>query len=294
VDTDAWVDAYLDHLRVERGLSANTLEAYAKDLADFLSIAQKRDPSALAEADVLGFLADLTERELSPRSAARKISGVRGFLKFLVENRALGSDCTKHIERPRLTRKLPRVLSFEEVSELLAMFDPNTPRGLRDGAMVQLMYASGLRVSELCKLELADLDRDRGLVSPMGKGQKRRLIPVGEVALSWVDAYLTGIRQHHPKAQNARALFLSPRGSFFTRQGFWKLLGQYARAAGIRTPISPHKLRHSFATHLLRGGADLRAVQVMLGHADLGTTEIYTRVAKDQIAESYRRAHPRA
>jgi integrase/recombinase XerD len=298
MNLESWMDAYLDHLRVERALATNTLEAYAKDLTDFLGSLDAHgravSPEALCEQDVLHFLSDLNARELGARSAARKVSGVRGFLRFLVESRVIPSDISKQVEQPRLARKLPRVLSFDEVSQLLNHFNPMDPRQLRDGAMVQLMYASGLRVSELCKLKLEDLDRDRGVVSPLGKGNKRRLVPVGEHALQWVDAYLNAVRNAHPAAGRSRALFLSPRGSFFTRQGFWKLLGKHARAAGIRAPLSPHKLRHSFATHLLRGGADLRAVQVMLGHADLGTTEIYTRVAKDQIRESYKKAHPRA
>jgi integrase/recombinase XerD len=173
------------------------------------------------------------------------------------------------------------------------MPDPSTPRGARDAAMIQLMYASGLRVSELVSLKLGDLDTKAGVVSPLGKGGKRRLVPVGETALTYVEAYLCDVRPSRARPGET-ALFVSPRGGPLTREGFWKLLKKYALGAGIRTPVSPHKLRHSFATHLLRNGADLRAVQAMLGHADLGTTEIYTRVAQDHVRAAYKRAHPRA
>ena len=200
------------------------------------------------------------------------------------------------VDRPRLGRRLPRVLSFEEVQRLLEapLPDPANPtaRGTRDAAMLHLMYASGLRVSELCGLKLGDLDTKRGVVAAFGKGGKRRLIPVGEAALHHVSNYLRDVR---PKSTSRDPhLFLSPRGKAFSRQGFWKLIKRYAAIAGILTPISPHKLRHSFATHLLRGGADLRAVQAMLGHADLGTTEIYTHVAHDHVRLAHSRAHPRA
>jgi integrase/recombinase XerD len=179
------------------------------------------------------------------------------------------------------------------MERLLAAPDTSTDRGARDAAMLHLMYASGLRVSELCGLRVGDLDTKTGVVSALGKGSKRRLVPVGEVALAHLDTYLRDVR---PRASNKSTpyLFVSPRGTRFSRQGFWKLVKRYAVVAGIRTPISPHKLRHSFATHLLRGGADLRAVQAMLGHADLGTTEIYTRVAQDHVLAAYSRAHPRA
>jgi integrase/recombinase XerD len=185
-------------------------------------------------------------------------------------------------------------LSYDDVDRLLAAPQEGTPRGIRDSAMIHLLYASGLRVSELCALKIGDLDRKIGTVAPLGKGGKRRLVPVGQVALERIDAYLEAVRPLSKRATVDPHLFLSPRGRHFTRQGLWKLLRAYARGVGIRAPISPHKLRHSFATHLLRGGADLRAVQAMLGHADLGTTEIYTRVAQDHVRTAYDKAHPRA
>jgi integrase/recombinase XerD len=297
VDLHAWIDAYLDHLRVERALSANTLEAYARDLgelAEQVGEAGAERVERIEAGHILDFVVAQSRRGKSARSSARQLSAIRGFFRFLVRERAVKTDPTELVERPRLAKKLPRVLSFEEVDRLLSAPPDDTPRGVRDSAMIHLMYASGLRVSELCDLELGELDRRAGTVSPLGKGKKRRIVPVGQVALDRIVLYVDHVRVLNKGAARDRRLFLSPRGTRFTRQGFWKLLKAYARAVGITTPISPHKLRHSFATHLLRGGADLRAVQAMLGHADLGTTEIYTRVAQDHVREAFDRAHPRA
>jgi integrase/recombinase XerD len=295
LNLDAWIDAYLDHLRVERALAKNTLEAYARDLGDLVRhVGEEDDPKRIGADRVLAFVIAQSKRGKAARSSARQLSALRGFFKFLVRERAIETDPTELVERPRLARKLPRVLSYDEVERLLAAPPDDTPRGIRDSAMIHLMYASGLRVSELCALKLGDLERRVGTVSPLGKGSKRRIVPVGQIALERIERYLEIVRPHAKGATSDPHLFLSPRGKRFTRQGFWKLVKAYARAAGITTPISPHKLRHSFATHLLRGGADLRAVQAMLGHADLGTTETYTRVAQDHIRAAYDRAHPRA
>lgn len=294
---DGWIDSYLDHLRVERALAKNTLEAYARDLGE---VAQHVDDDAAADVRkidpevVLGFVIAGSKRGKSARSSARALSALRGFFRFLVRERAIETDPTELVERPKLTRKLPRVLSYEDVDKILAAPPLDTARGVRDSAMIHLMYASGLRVSELCSLKVGDLDRKVGTVAPLGKGSKRRIVPVGQIALERIELYLEQVRPHAKGATVDPHLFLSPRGKRFTRQGLWKLLKAYARGAGIKTPISPHKLRHSFATHLLRGGADLRAVQAMLGHADLGTTEIYTRVAQDHVRTAYDKAHPRA
>lgn len=294
---DGWIDSYLDHLRVERALAKNTLEAYARDLGE---IAQHVDDDAAADVRkidpevVLGFVIAGSQRGKSARSSARALSALRGFFRFLVRERAIETDPTELVERPKLARKLPRVLSYEDVDKILAAPPLDTARGVRDSAMIHLMYASGLRVSELCSLKVGDLDRKVGTVAPLGKGSKRRIVPVGQIALERIELYIEHVRPHAKGATVDPHLFLSPRGKRFTRQGLWKLLKAYARGAGIKTPISPHKLRHSFATHLLRGGADLRAVQAMLGHADLGTTEIYTRVAQDHVRTAYDKAHPRA
>jgi len=297
VDLHAWIDAYLDHLRVERGLTKNTLEAYSRDLGELarhVSDEVAEDPRRIDGGVVLDFVVSASRRGKSARSSARQLSALRGFFRFLVRERAIETDPTELVDRPRLARKLPRVLTHEDVERLLAAPPLDTARGVRDSAMIHLMYASGLRVSELCALKLGDLDRRVGTVAPLGKGGKRRLVPVGQVALERIDQYVELVRVHAKGATTDPHLFLSPRGKRFTRQGLWKLLKAYARACGITAPISPHKLRHSFATHLLRGGADLRAVQAMLGHADLGTTEIYTRVAQDHVRAAFEKAHPRA
>lgn len=288
-----WIDAYLDHLRVERALSKNTLEAYASDLNALAAAAGEVAVDQIGPDIVTKLLGENVKRGFGARSSARQLSGIRGFFKFLVRERALAEDPTLLVERPKLGRRLPRVLSFDEIARLLAAPDATKPRGKRDAAMLHLMYASGLRVSELVGLTLADIDRQRGLVSAFGKGGKRRLVPIGEVALTHLDRYLQEVRPLVAR-EGEKFLFLSPRRKRFTRQGFWKIVKRTAVAAGIRAAISPHKLRHSFATHLLQGGADLRAVQAMLGHADLGTTEIYTRVAQDHVRRQYARAHPRA
>lgn len=297
MDLHAWIDGYLDHLRVERALARNTLESYSRDLTELaghVGEALIDDVRKIDEGVVLDFVLTSSKRGKSARSSARQLSALRGFFKFLVRERAVVTDPTELVERPRLARKLPRVLSYEEVDRLLAAPSESTARGIRDSAMIHLLYASGLRVSELCGLTLAELDRRVGTVSPLGKGGKRRVVPVGQIALERIDVYLELVRPANKGATRDQHVFLSPRGKRFTRQGLWKLLKAYARACGITSPISPHKLRHSFATHLLRGGADLRAVQAMLGHADLGTTQIYTRVAQDHVRAAFERAHPRA
>lgn len=295
MDVLGWIDAYLDHLRVERALARNTLEAYARDLGELANHVDAEDePRAIRPEQVLDFVVTAAKRGKSARSSARQLSAVRGFFKFLLREKAVATDPSELVERPKLARKLPRVLSYDEVDRLLAAPPSDSPKGIRDSAMIHLMYASGLRVSELCSLALGELDRRVGTVSPLGKGGKRRVVPVGQVALDRIERYLELVRPFNKGAATDKHLFLSPRGKRLTRQGLWKLLKAYARTCGITTPISPHKLRHSFATHLLRGGADLRAVQAMLGHADLGTTEIYTRVAQDHVRQAFERAHPRA
>ncbi len=285
------IDAYLDHLRVERALSKNTLEAYARDLNQMAGrVGDDAAAEDITEADISGLLAANAKRGFGARSSARQLSAIRGLFKFLMKERAVESDPSALLERPRLGKRLPRVLSQREVVAIADKPDATKPRGARDTAMLHLLYACGLRVSELCGLKVGDLDRERGVVSVRGKGDKRRLVPVGEVALGLIDTYTKTARL--PK-RPTNILFLSPRGGALTRQAVWKIIKRYARAAGVTSPVSPHKMRHSFATHLLQGGADLRAVQAMLGHADLGTTEIYTRVAQDHVHAAHKRSHPR-
>lgn len=295
VDLHGWVDAYLDHLRVERALAKNTVEAYARDLGKLCIHAEERGvdgPRKIDAALVSSFLVGLGHEGIGARSAVRHLSAVRGFTRFLQRERELDLDPCSLVERPRIGRRLPKVLNVGEVSELLEAPEKTTFRGLRDRSMLHLLYAAGLRVSELVGLKVGDVDRKRGLVSPLGKGGKRRLVPLGEPALDALDAYLA-VRPENPGASSS-TLFLSPRGKALTRQGFWKLITAYARGAGIMKPSSPHKLRHSFATHLLEGGADLRSVQALLGHADISTTEIYTHVADEHVRAAYKKAHPRA
>ena len=291
---EAAVDAYLAHLRVERALSPHTVSAYGRDLAGFVEFAAAAgvdQPKALDLAIVSGWLSSLGRAGLSPRTAARKLSAARGLVRFLLREGELSEDPTRLAARPRLGRRLPRPLAESDVVRLIETPDPSTLRGLRDRAMLSVAYAAGLRVSELVGLTLGEVNLRRGIVNVLGKGSKRRLVPLGEVALAHLDAYLAA-RAGSDTAPSV-TLFQSPRGGPLTRQGFWKIVGQYARAAGISAQVHPHRLRHSFATHLLAGGADLRSVQTLLGHAHVVTTEIYTHVSREHLRAVHRRSHPR-
>ncbi len=294
-DDDLLLDGYLDHLRVERGLASRSVDAYAGDLIRFAVYARQAGKSfdAIDGGDVAGWLVSLSKAGISARAQARKLSALRGFYKFLLIERHVQSDPTALITGPKLPRKLPHVLTFEEVEMLLGAPDRSSPRGVRDFAMIQLLYASGLRVSELVGLKLADIDVDQSFVSVLGKGSKRRLVPFGEVAREAIGTYMRDTRPRWAERARSPHLFLTERGTGMTRQGFWKLLGRYARTAGIDKAISPHKLRHSFATHLLERGADLRSVQTMLGHADIATTQVYTHVTSDHVKAAHSRFHPR-
>jgi integrase/recombinase XerD len=295
-DDDVLLDGYLSHLRVEKGLAARSVEAYAGDLVRF-AVFLRRDlakPVAGVDAgDVAAWLVSLSKAGISARAQARKLSALRGFYKFLLAERVVTADPTALVSGPRMPRRLPHVLTFTEVEQLLTAPDATHPRGLRDRAMLQLLYASGLRVSELVGLALHDIDLDQGVVAAFGKGSKRRMVPFGEVAAEALRLYLHHARPAWAARSQSPHLFLTERGGPMTRQGFWKLLGRYARAAGVDRPISPHKLRHSFATHLLERGADLRAVQTMLGHADIATTQVYTHVTADHLKRVHARHHPR-
>ncbi len=301
---DASVQQFLDHLRVERELAPATVSAYGGDLADFAKFVAARDVRGARDVrtiDVLDYLARVTEQGLSARSQARRLIALRQLFRFLRTEHACDADPTEEIDLPRFGRKLPTFLSVDEVDQLLAAPDRRTPRGARDGAMLEVLYATGLRVSELVRLRIADVNFDAGYLMAFGKGRKQRLVPIGEVALAGLRAYLETARstflggggKTKPRAAS-NALFLTRHGRAMSRQSFWKLLGRYAVAAGIRKRISPHKLRHSFATHLVERGADLRAVQAMLGHADIGTTEIYTHLSRRHLRSVYDRFHPRA
>lgn len=292
---DSILDSYLSHLRVERALAGHTLAAYARDLDKLVRFAEARGATRPEDLDLSLFsawLGSLAKARLSPRSAARHLSAARGLMKFMVEEGIVGDDSTRLLSRPKIGRKLPRAPSEDEMVRLIQTPDTSTLRGLRDRAMLSVTYAAGLRVSELVGLSIGDVDLRRGLVAVTGKGGKRRLVPLGEVALTHLDEYLKARAAQQDKLRSL-ALFPSPRGGQLTRQGFWKIVGRHARAAGLRGGAHPHQLRHSFATHLLRGGADLRSVQALLGHAHVVTTEIYTHVSRDHVREAHRRAHPR-
>ncbi len=297
---DAAIQQFLDHLRVERELSVATLAAYGHDLAAFSVFAAARKLSQLTSVrtiHILEYLSALTEDALSARSQARALVALRQFFRFLKSERLCETNPTEDVDLPRFGRPLPTFLTVAEVDLLLAAPDRRTDRGARDGAMLETLYATGLRVSELVKLRLPDINLEAGYLTTVGKGGKQRLVPLGEAAVAALRSYVEGERPHFlrpGRGANTDALFLTRLGRRMTRQAFWKILGAYARAAGIRKEISPHKLRHSFATHLVERGADLRAVQAMLGHADIGTTEIYTHLSRAHLRTVYDRFHPRA
>ncbi|MSP17401.1 MAG: site-specific tyrosine recombinase XerD [Myxococcales bacterium] len=293
---DDAVDRWLDHLKVERNLSPRSLEAYARDAAQlgaFLRARGTLDADAVTPDDLVAFLLARAEASIGPRSRARSLSALRSLFRFLRAERWLPADPTATLDGPRLTPPLPRVLSLADVEALLAAPDRRHPRGLRDAAMLELLYATGLRVSELVKLPCDAVDLVAAFVRPTGKGRKERVVPFGEQAKALLEQYLAEARPGFDTLGD-RALFLTHRGRPMTRQGFWKALGRYARVAGIRGAISPHKLRHSFASHLLERGADLRAVQAMLGHADIATTQVYTHLSRGRLLELHRRHHPRS
>ena len=284
----------MDHLRVERALGPRTLEAYAGDLARFVTLLAARGRS-VADADagaVSAVLVALTDAGLSARSQARFLSSVRGLYKYLREERCLALDPLSIVAAPRLSRKLPNLLTHQEVLGLLAAPDVRTALGARDAAMLHTLYAAGLRVSELVDLKLSDLNLPAGFLAAFGKGRKRRLVPLGELARESLARYLGSVRGAWARAGEKR-VFVTRLGRGMTRQAFWKIIKAYSRGAGIRKNVTPHMLRHSFATHLLEGGADLRVVQTLLGHTDISTTQVYTHVSGEHLRAMHERYHPR-
>lgn len=294
---DPLLDLFLTYIRVERGLRPQTVEAYGSDLRRYLDFLHGEEIEA---ADGIGpdlvalHLAALTAAGLSPRSQARHLASIRMFHRFLLGDGLSTKDPSRAVDRPKVGRKLPIYLTASEVEALLSSPDPTTAIGARDKAIIELFYASGLRVSELCGLELADLNLTAGYLIAKGKGAKERVVPIGAIAIASVENYLEWARGEIAPGAPPRQLFVGPTGKALTRQAVWKRIRHHALAAGIDKPISPHKLRHSFATHLLEGGADLRAVQQMLGHADISTTQIYTHLDARRLRGLYDRFHPRA
>jgi integrase/recombinase XerD len=291
------IDAYLDHLRVVRRLADHTIDSYRRDLALLGRYAAGREIAldALDLGDLEAFVRDLMGQSYAPRSVARLVACVRGFYKFLVIDRRLAANPAEDLRAPRAWPALPVYLSVEDVDRLLAAPDTATPRGLRDRALIEVLYATGLRVSELVTLKAANLNLEAGYLTVMGKGSKERIVPMGEEAAQWVTRYLRDSRGTLLKGRTSAWLFINgPRGTALTRVGFWKLLKRYGATIGVARELTPHVIRHSFATHLLERGADLRAIQMMLGHADLSTTQIYTHVLEARLRAVYDRFHPRA
>ncbi|HPB75090.1 MAG TPA: site-specific tyrosine recombinase XerD [Chromatiaceae bacterium] len=293
----ALIEAFADALWLERGLSANTLAAYQSDLRAFAAwLERERKGLALDRAsrlEVLDYLTLLARQGVKPRSAARRLSCLRQFYQYLLRLGTIHEDPSARVDAPRLGRPLPRTLTEAEVERLLAAPDAQDPRGHRDRTMLEVLYATGLRVSELVDLQPGQVSLTQGLVRVMGKGGKERLVPLGEEAITWLADFLRGPRQDLLGGRLSDYLFPTGRSDHMTRQAFWQLIKRYALEAGIHKELSPHTLRHAFATHLLNHGADLRVVQMLLGHSDLSTTQIYTHVARERLKQLHARHHPR-
>ena len=289
------VGAYLDHLRVERRLARHTLESYARDLSALAAHADAvgRPIERLDRAALEEFVRQQMTRGLAPRSVARAVAAVRGFYRFLVLDRRLERSPADDLQPPRAWPALPKFLSLEEVDTLIGQPDVATPLGLRDRAMIELLYATGMRVSELVGVRTADLHLRERYLTCVGKGNKERLVPTGDQAIEWIERYQRTSRPALLKGRASTRLFLNVRGKPMSRVGFWKLLKRYGLRANLPRSLSPHVIRHSFATHLLERGADLRAIQMMLGHTDLSTTQIYTHVLEARLRTVYDRFHPR-
>lgn len=293
------IEDYIHFIRVERQLSANTLASYRRDLEGYAQhlqdVQQLKDYNEVSREHILLHLENLRTEGKTARTVARHISSIRSFHQFLLREKVTTTDPTVHLEMPQVEQKLPRVLSIEEIDALIATPDRSKPQGVRDIAMLELLYASGMRISELIELNIEDIHLTMGFVRVFGKGRKERIIPLGKGALNAISKYLERARYElQGKYPKTDALFISHRGKRLTRQGCWKIIKEYAQKARINKELTPHVFRHSFATHLIENGADLRAVQEMLGHADIATTQIYTHVSKTRLSEVYKQFHPRA
>jgi integrase/recombinase XerD len=293
---DIFVDQYINYLVFEKGLSEKTIESYSSDLSKYLQFLKQKGIKDITQTDtplILKHLIDLRESGLGSKSCARHLITLRGFHKFLAQEKILGFDPAKLIDLPKSGLKLPDVLSVSEVNLLLNIPDTKEPLGKRNAAMLELLYAAGLRVSELVNLKFLDVNLEACFVRVLGKGSKERIVPFGLYAKNKIDDYINNSRPLLLKNRISQYLFVARAGKPMTRQGFWKLLKQYVKQAGIKKKVTPHSLRHSFASHLLEGGADLRTVQVMLGHVDISSTQIYTHVARDHLRQIHEKYHPR-
>jgi integrase/recombinase XerD len=288
-------EAFLSYLRVERGLSSNTLIAYRNDLAKLSSFAKERgkETELLGATELVDFVKSLSKRGLDPKSISRAIVTVRGLFKYLVQDGHLKIDPSANLESPKSWQSLPKFLASEEVERLLSSPGISTAIGIRDKAMLEVLYATGLRASELVGLSISSINLDAGFLTVFGKGGKERAVPLGQTAIDWTRKYFAIRSRLMPRGKSSTALFVSDRGEPLTRQTFWRIIVGYGEQAGIGH-ITPHLLRHSFATHLLENGADLRSVQMMLGHSDISTTQIYTHITNERLREIYKKFHPRA
>ena len=290
------INSFLTHVRVEKGLSANTVVAYRRDILKFDAFARKRKLSleSVSRDDLIDFLASLYRLKLESRTVARHLVTLRNFFRFAQIQELITEDPSLNLESPKIRRSLPGYLRLEEVERLVAQPDEKTSLGLRDRAMLDVLYSTGLRVSELIGLRVMDLDASAGCIRCIGKGDKERIVPIGKKALVLVDRYLRDSRPKLLAKNDCASLFINRRGGPLSRVGVWKILSAYGRQAGLRIALTPHMLRHSFATHLLERGADLRSVQLMLGHSDISTTQIYTHVVEERLKQIYKAHHPRA
>ncbi|MDD4802688.1 MAG: site-specific tyrosine recombinase XerD [Syntrophomonas sp.] len=296
---DKYITAFIDFIRYEKGLSANTQAAYQRDLQKFVGYlnsecCQVSRWEDVKKKDILNYLSAEMDAGVANSSLARSFSSIKGLYKFLAGEGLVALNPTTDLETPKIRRKLPQILSIEEVDKLMEQPDVLLPLGLRDRAMLELMYGTGIRVSELLALQIDDINMMAGFLRCLGKGRKERIIPVNHTAINWVERYLARSRSLLLRRSQERTLFLNAHGRRLSRQGYFKILAQYGEKSGIKKEITPHTLRHSFATHLLENGADLRAVQEMLGHADISTTQIYTHLSKSRLREVYHQCHPRA
>lgn len=294
------IEQFIDIIWMERGLSENTLAAYRTDLKKFVTWLMSASNTLLVERlisvnreEIMRYLSELEEKQISPRSRARLLSSLRLFYAYLLREKKIEVDPVALIDAPKLGRSLPKILTEEDVESLLLAPDVSTSLGLRDRVLFEVLYATGLRVSELVGLELTQINLQQGVLRVTGKGNKERLVPLGEEAIKWLEKYISEVRAEILKGKVTDALFVTKRGGAMTRQAFWYLIKRYAFQAEIASEISPHTLRHAFATHLLNHGADLRVVQMLLGHSDLSTTQIYTHVANERLKSLHSQHHPR-